>query len=83
MQPVGANLGKPSLLVRMESKKNGPVMRIFQLFESDGTPFTGTVQDVVADSNNVWTCDDTRSKYGHPPPLCMACCSAVYLMAVY
>ena len=70
-QPVGANAGEPSLVVRMEKKKNGGVMRIYQLYEEDGvTPFSGTVKDVAVSGRDnvfpnlpyfVWTGDDTRN----------------------
>ena len=31
MHPVGANLGEPSIIVRMQRRNNGGIMRIFQL----------------------------------------------------
>lgn len=71
--PVGDNAGRPSLIVRMEKKKNGKIMRIYQLYEEDGTtPFTGTVKDVTVSGRDtvtpnlpyfVWTCDDTYDPY--------------------
>lgn len=79
MEPVNANAGKPSLIVRMEKVKNGPVLRIFELFEADGTtPFTGTVRDVTVSGRTtvipnlpyfVWTCDDRQDAYVFPPNL--------------
>ena len=70
MMPVAGSEGDPSIIVRMEMKKNGSVMRLFQLYEVDGTPFNGTVRDVTVTGRDnvwppmpkyVWTCDDTNS----------------------
>ena len=73
MLPTGRNALKPSIIVRMEQKKGGTVMRIFQIYEKYGgsgesRPFTGSVPDVAVSShsiddaagtNYVWTSDDT------------------------
>jgi len=90
MQPVGNNYGKPSILVRMRKEKEGEVMRIFQLYEEDGSPFTGSVRDVTVTGRTtitpplpfyVWTCDDEQQCV--PPALncvlqvavcCVLCC---------
>ena len=71
MQPTGPNSGRPSILVRMQMAQQGGVLRIFQLYDTDGKPFTGSVSDVAitgydGHSDNmpfyVWTCDDTQDE---------------------
>lgn len=76
MLPTGRNAGRPSIIVRMEQKKGGTVMRIFQIYQrhnaTHSDPFTGTVPDVAVSShkiddadgtNYVWTSDDAVDEY--------------------
>ena len=68
-QPVGARVDQSSIIVRMRRDNKGTVMRLYQLMESDGTPFTGSVSDVTVSGemqsipSMVWTCDDGYPEY--------------------
>lgn len=72
MQGVNANAGQPSIFVRMERKSGGGVMRIYRMFNTDGTVFSGSVRDVTVSGMDsalsggatlinwyIWTGDDS------------------------
>ena len=70
MHPVGPNAGKPSMVVQVSRKTGAGIIRIYQIYNSDRTPFTGNVKGLTMTAAHVWTTDDA---YDPCVPPCSAC----------
>ena len=63
MHPVGPNAGKPSMVVQVSRRPGAGIIRMYQIYTGDGTPFTGNVKGLTISPQHVWTTDDTYDPY--------------------
>lgn len=71
MQPVGPNRGKPSIIVDVSRANGGGIIRIYQIYNKDRTPYTGTVKGLAMAADNLWTSDDAYDEYVERPTVCL------------